>query len=128
MRVVGGDERDAVDLVREDFDLAGVDIEPLDGSDAAVVGALAIESADVGDDDSAVGVHVVAVGRSAGVADAVERAVGQRLGRGRGLVGHPDTAVAGDDDVLGSLDADADFAELVLADGSEGHGSVLSRK
>ena len=50
--------------------------------DAAVVGALAVESADVGDDDSAVGVHVVAVGRSAGVSDAIERAVGQRFGRG----------------------------------------------
>ena len=78
VRVVGGDQRDAVDLVGKDIDLAGVDIETLNRPCAA----RGFESADVGDDDAALGVHVDAVGRAAGVADAVERAVGQRLGGG----------------------------------------------
>ena len=78
VRVVGGDQRDAVDLVGEDFDLAGVNVESLDGAGAAG----GFEAADVGDDDAALGVYVDAVGRAAGVADAVERAVGQRLGGG----------------------------------------------
>ena len=124
VRVVRGDQRDSVDLVGEDLDLAGVDVESLDGSGAAV----AFETADVGDDDPALGVHVVAVGRAAGVTDPVERAVGQGFGGCRGLVGHPDAAVSGDDDVLGSLDADADLGELVFADWGEWHVFALSRK
>ena len=87
--IVGGDQRDAVDLVGEDFDLAGVDVESLDGPRSSVT----FESAHIGDDDPALGVHVVAIGRAAGVADAVKCAVGQRLGSGRGLVGHPDATV-----------------------------------
>ena len=64
--IVRGDQGDAVDGVGEYFDLARLGVEALDGPRAAV----AIEPADVGDDDPALAVHVDAVGRTAGVADA----------------------------------------------------------
>ena len=117
MGIVRGDQRDAVNGVDEHLDLAGLGVEALDGAGAAV----AIEPADVGDDDAALAVHVDAVGRPAGVADAVERAIGKDFGGGAGLIGEPDAVVAGNHDIFRPLDAEADFAELVEGDGSEWH-------
>ena len=128
MGIVGGDQRDAVDLVGEHFDLARVDIEPLHGSGTGIVRALAFETADVGDDDPASASMLLPLGAPPALPTRLSVPSGSASAAAEAWSDIQTRPSRGDDDILGSLDADADLAELVLADWSERHGADLSTK